>query len=185
MPKTPRILFLNFDLEVVEKWSEAQFWPLFRPEVRVLSVISLDLDWNWEKAYVGPLINCFLKIWDHDLFSKTFRFREIPAWLWWYLIRIITGLFSIKNAKMRGKKAQSTFLLGFQCRRLHKKHQFNCPMKKPALSEKSRFSGKLRFYRFSTIFLSDTIKQYLLTLRTYNLTIKTSLKPLWYCVVRP
>ena len=53
---------------------------------------------------------------------------------------------------MRGREAKLTFLLGFQCRILHKKTSVLLPDEKPALCEKSRFSRKFRFYRFSTTF---------------------------------
>ena len=49
---------------------------------------------------------------------------------------------------MRGGKAKLTFFLGFQCRRLHKNHQFFCPMKNRQFLKKVGFWGNVGFTGF-------------------------------------
>ena len=75
---------------------------------------------------------------------------------------------------MRGREAKLTFLLGFQCRILHKKHQFYCPMKNRHFLRKVGFRENSGFTGFLPLFLLDMIKLSLSMLSTYNLAMKTS-----------
>ena len=96
---------------------------------------------------------------------------------------------------MTGRKAQLTFFLGFQCQRLHESYQFYCPIKKPKLSEKSRFSGKCRFYGFSNIFFDGHYKavpgitqnlqsNYKDLFKNPLILCGTSLSKFWYSLIR-